>query len=28
VKADHRSAEDTRDMHAGILENMRAAPPP
>jgi hypothetical protein len=28
VKADHRSAEDTRDMHAGILENLRGAPPP
>jgi hypothetical protein len=28
VKADRRSAEDTRDMHAGILENLRAAPAP
>jgi hypothetical protein len=26
VKADHRSAEDTRDMHAGILESLRAKP--
>jgi hypothetical protein len=25
VKADRRSAEDTRDMHAGILRNLRAA---
>src|SRR5262245_56888901 len=28
VKADHRSAEDTREMHAGILENMRGTTPP
>jgi hypothetical protein len=25
VKGDHRSAKDTRDMHAGILENLRTA---
>jgi hypothetical protein len=27
VKADHRSAEDTRDMHAGILRNLRGQRP-
>jgi hypothetical protein len=27
VKADRRSAKDTRDMHAGILRNLRAALP-
>jgi hypothetical protein len=26
VKADRRSAKDTRDMHAGILENLRGTP--
>ena len=26
IKADRRSARDTRDMHAGILENLRASP--
>jgi len=27
IKADHRSAEDTRDMHAGILRNLRGQDP-